>query len=230
MPTGKKDPQTGKPLSRKVGGYKWFEIQDNVAYWEEFEQVKVITPAIEKNTAFTVDEGGFFSNDKTSICVTPEPYFLTAILNSSVSWWIIQQTESAKQNAFYEFKPMYITALPIPSAEDWQKEIIEKLVDYILFLTKEGDAQHRLLINYFEAIINALVYELFLTDELHAAGKRFFEPLAAESLPSLADHSGDELRIIRERFESLSARDHDIRRNLYFLNELESVRIIEGNK
>lgn len=230
MPTGKKDPKTGKPLSRKVGSYKWFEIQDNVAYWEEFEQVKIVTPAIEKNTAFAVDEVGFFSNDKTSICVTPEPYFLTAVLNSSVSWWIIQKTASAKQNAFYEFKPMYVTALPVPSAEGWQKEIIEKIADYILFLTKDDAAQHKLVINYFEAIINALVYELFLADELYAADKRFFEPLVTELLPALADHPGEELPVIKELFDRLSARDNDIRRNLYFLNELESVRIIEGKE
>ena len=116
--------------------------------------------------------------------------------------------------------------LPIPTAEDWQKEIIEKLVNYILFLTKKGAAQHKLLINYFEAIINALVYELFLTDELHAADKHFFKPLTAERLPSLADRPGEELQVISKVFERLSAHDHDIRRNLYFLNELESIRII----
>ena len=60
------------------------------------------------------------------------------------------------------------------------------------------------------------------------ADKRFFEPLARESLPSLADHNGKEIQVIREQFESLSARDHAIRRNLHSLSELESVRINEG--
>jgi adenine-specific DNA-methyltransferase len=216
-------------IKRDDQGMYFWELRA-CKYWEEFEQVKIITPAIEKNTAFAVDEVGYYSNDKTSICVTPEPYFLAAILNSSVSWWIIQKTASAKQNAFYEFKPMYVTALPIPSAEDWQKEIIEKLVEYILFLTKEDAAQHKLIINYFEAIINGCVYELFLTEELRAAGKHFFDPLVMEFLPSLHDQPGEELQIISELFERLSARNHDIRRNLYFLNELESVRIIEGKE
>jgi hypothetical protein len=228
MPTGKKDPKTGKPTSRKLGSYKWFEIQDNIAYWEEFEHIKVITPAIEKNTAFAIDNSGYFSNDKTSICVTSEPRFLTAVLNSSLLWWMIQQTASEKQNEFYEFKPMYVTALPIPSAEDWQKSIIEKLVDYILFLASNAAAQHQLVINYLESIINAAVYELFLSDELHAADKYFFEPLAAEDLPVLGAHAGKELEVVRSVFDRLSDVNHLVRKNLYFLDNLESIRIIEG--
>lgn len=98
----------------------------------------------------------------------------------------------------------------------------------ILFLTRDDAAAHKLRINYFEAIINALVYELFLTDELHAADLRFFEPLTREPLPSISDHAGDKMQVIRVQFERLSARDHPLRRDLDSLSELESVRIVEG--
>lgn len=226
MPTGKKDPKTGKSLTRKSGIYKWFEIQDNIAYWEEFQQAKLLIPAIERSTACAIDEEAFFSNDKTSICITSEPRFLSAILNSSLSWWIIQQTASSKQNGYYEFKPMYVSALPIPSAQDWQKEIIETFVDYILFLTK-ADSE-KLIVNYFESVLNALVYELFLADELHAADKHFFQPLQAEKLPKLAEHSDQELATIKDVFTRLSERDHPVRRNLHLLPELEVIRLIEG--
>jgi hypothetical protein len=196
-------------------------------YWEEFEQAKIAYPNICKRNEFAWDEEGFYTNQKTFI-IPDTSKFLLGYLNSSVVNWLFDKLLTKLQNGFYEPSAIYMREFPIPSAEDWQKEIIEKLVDYILFLTKEDAAQHKLSINYFEDIINVLVYELFLTDELHVAGKRFFEPPARESLPSLADHAGSELQIIREQFESLSARDHEIRRNLHFLGELESVRIIEG--
>ena len=32
----------GIPGGRKPGSYEWYEIQDNIAYWREFEQPKVI--------------------------------------------------------------------------------------------------------------------------------------------------------------------------------------------
>jgi len=84
------------------------------------------------------------------------------------------------------------------------------------------------MLGYFEQIIDALVYELYLPDELHAADKRFFEPLTAERLPSLADHEGNELQVISKLFKRLSNVNHPVRKNLYFLDNLESIRIIEG--
>lgn len=225
----KKELMPGAKGGRKPGSYKWFEIQDNVAYWQEFNESKIIYPDIANRCAFAFDENNLYP-DATLFLLPTKSLYQLALLNSSTTQFFIAQISPALRGGFYRFKSIYVSHIPIPSAENWQKEIIEKLVDYILFLTKEDAAQHKLLINYFEAIINALVYELFLMDELHAAGKHFFEPLAAESLPSLADHAGSDLQIIREQFDRLSARDHEIRRNLYFLNELESVRIIEGNK
>jgi hypothetical protein len=214
---------------RKQGSYKWFEIQDNIAYWEEFEQPKIAYPNICKRNEFAWDEDGFYTNQKTFI-IPNSSKFLLGYLNSSIVYWLFDKLLTKLQNGFYEPSAIYMREFPVPSAEEWQKELIEKLVDYILFLTKEDATRHKLVIDYFEAIINALVYELFLTDELHAADKRFFKPLAAERLPVLSDHPGRELQAIRKLFDRLSARGHDIRRNLYFLNELESVRIIEGKE
>ncbi len=91
-------------IGRKVGSYKWYEIQDNIAYWQEFEQPKIIIPAIVNNVEYTLDLCGYYSNDKTSICITDNAYCLLAILNSSIMWWFIQQIASSKQGGFFEFK------------------------------------------------------------------------------------------------------------------------------
>jgi len=72
------------------------------------------------------------------------------------------------------------------------------------------------------------LYELFLHDELHAANKTFFAPLAAERLPALDAITGDKLAALRRIFERLFDKDHIVRQNIFFLDTLESVRIIEG--
>lgn len=214
----------------KQGRFPWYAMSRYASdYYHEFDTPKVVMGRFMNNPTYAFDDTGLFQNDALFF-VAGATKFIVGVLNSSTSWWFLRKICTDLQNGYIQALRQNQEEIPIPSAEDWQKEIIEKLVDYILFLTKEDAAQHKLLINYFEAIINALVYELFLADELHAADKRFFEPLRRESLPSLADHVDDELQIIRKQFESLSARDHDIRRNLYFLGELESVRIIEGNR
>lgn len=77
-------------------------------------------------------------------------------------------------------------------------------------------------------MIDALVYELYLPDEIHTAGKQFFAPLIAERLPALDEIKGDKLTALRQIFERLYDRNHTIRQNIFFLDTIESVRIIEG--
>ena len=61
----------GIPGGRKSGSYQWYEIQDNIAYWQEFEQPKIIVPAITDKVNYAPDKNAYYSNDKTSILIPP---------------------------------------------------------------------------------------------------------------------------------------------------------------
>ncbi|MBC1196026.1 Eco57I restriction-modification methylase domain-containing protein [Microcystis aeruginosa BLCCF158] len=141
-------------IGRKVGSYKWYEIQDNIAYWQEFEQPKIIIPAIVNNVEYTLDLCGYYSNDKTSICITDNAYCLLAILNSSIMWWFIQQIASSKQGGFFEFKPMYVSQIPVVDIDNTQKQAIESLVKQCL----EAKGKE---VKELETKINQIVYELY---------------------------------------------------------------------
>jgi len=119
----------GTEGGRKPGSYEWFELQDNIAYWREFEKPKLVIPAIERECAFACDSQGYFSNDKTSICVSDEAPYLAAILNSTVIWWVMTQTAASRQNGYFEFKPMYLTPLPIPACPDSTKAQLSELAE-----------------------------------------------------------------------------------------------------
>jgi hypothetical protein len=128
----KKRLMPGVPGGRKPGSYEWYEIQDNIAYWQEFERPKIVIPAIEKTVAYAPDLAGHYSNDKTTICVSEQFKCLLAILNSSPMWWFIRSIAATKQGGFYEFKPMYVGQIPIPSTSQADKAALEALVDRIL--------------------------------------------------------------------------------------------------
>jgi adenine-specific DNA-methyltransferase len=205
---------------RKDGSYKWFEIQDNIAYWQEFERSKIIIPAIVHNPDYAIDFSGYYGNDKTNICVTDEMYFISALLNSKTLWWFIQQTAASRQGGFYELKPMYVTQIPIAPAPTPTKTTIETLVQYILHLKATSAAP--LMLDYFEQLLNAIVYELYFPAELH--DMPIASLLQAETLPR-SDASVDELRSI---YATLSHADHPLRQNCDRLAALEIVRLIEG--
>lgn len=229
LPKPDKWPTNKSWPGRKAGSYKWYEIQDNIAYWAEFEQAKIVVPAITDYVNYAPDYDGYFSNDKTSIILPPSVPYLLAILNSQVSWWATQQSFASKQGGFYEFKPMYFSQLSIPTASSQQQEIIERVANYLIWLKQPGGSYTPVTENYLEQLLNGLVYELFFPEDLHAQKLFMFGHTEKAKLPHIANipkqkRSG----LIQETFQRISDLNHPIRSCLFSLRSLEVVRLIEG--
>ena len=158
---------------RKPGSYKWYEIQDAVDYYKEFEMPKIIIPAIVNGASYAYDDKGIYSNDKTSIIPTDDKYLL-GLLNSKVLEFFIHSISSTKQGGYYEYKPMYVSQLPIVITDKALHDKIVSLVDRMLDLNKklqaakiahEKDLLERQ-IKITDDQIDRLVYELYgLTEE-----------------------------------------------------------------
>ena len=145
-------------LSKRAGEQAWYELQASPGDTERFEQPKIVIPAIANSTQYVADSRGYFSNDKTSICVSNELHFLLALLNSNTLWWFIRHTAASKQGGFYEFKPMYVAALPIPAASVTDKARLTELAERAAEQTEAGDAAG---LRATERETDAIVYRLF---------------------------------------------------------------------
>ncbi|MGB4774642.1 MAG: Eco57I restriction-modification methylase domain-containing protein [Daejeonella sp.] len=76
--------QTGEKGTRKKTSNKWFETQDSISYWEEFEKEKIIYPNMTKFLPFVFDKGAFYTNQKCFIITGTNLSYLTAIFNSKL--------------------------------------------------------------------------------------------------------------------------------------------------
>ncbi|MGB9594228.1 MAG: TaqI-like C-terminal specificity domain-containing protein, partial [Anaerolineae bacterium] len=166
---------------RKPGRYEWYEIQDTVDYYAEFEKPKIIAPSIVSLATFAFDIGVFYSNDKTSVVGTDDLYLL-GVLNSRVCDFVLRETASTKQGGFFEQKPMYLSPLPIrvlnleDPAERAMHDRMVALVEEMLRLKREHaeaeaaleDRRHDLAraIERTDREIDRLVYQLYgLTED-----------------------------------------------------------------
>lgn len=192
-----------KLIDRSDQGRYFWELR-SCAYWEEFNQPKIIVPAITDNVNYATDLIGYFSNDKTSIIVSEDWRYIIAILNSSISWWVTKQLYSTKQGGFFEFKPMYVSAFPIPSISSYHRNIIEPLVDNILKNIYRTE---------YEALLNGLVYELFFPEDLHHNGIQLFDACANAGIT-----------------EHLFCPEHPIQTMLLNLQNIKVVQVIEQVK
>ena len=152
----KSDKQT---QGRKPGSYKWFEIQDNIAYYKEFERPKISWCHFATSPIFSYDSEKFFSNDKAYILPTDD-LCLLAVLNSAVTAFIISKLSPPVRGGFHEMRIIFIEQLPIAAASAAQKTAIIKLVETILSAPDSPDVPR------LEAEIDKLVYRLYgLTPE-----------------------------------------------------------------
>jgi hypothetical protein len=215
--------------------YEWYALaRPRPEAMNEFNENKVLVPAIEDGVDYASDIEGYLSNDKTSFFIPPSIPYSLAIVNSPISWWIARQTFPEKQNGYYEFKPTYISRLPIPDATPAQQDWCERLAEALIWLHRPGasttsvDAPVSLMADYFEQWLNGLVYELFFTAELHSRNLHIFDETAKVAPLALAKLSDTE-KLIRLTgvFKQTYDANATLRAMLFSLRSLETVRIIE---
>jgi hypothetical protein len=130
--------QEGAEKRYDKGDY-WWELR-TCDYYSEFEKPKIITPSIVQKASFTFDERSYYSNDKTNIIGSASLYLL-AILNSKLADVLIHSIASTKSGGFFEYKPMYISQIPVKEiktqTDKAAQQNIETLVKTILELKPE---------------------------------------------------------------------------------------------
>jgi hypothetical protein len=116
--------------TRKKTTGKWFEIQDSIAYWEDFNKPKIIYPNITKHLPFTLDYNNNYLNDKCFILTGEKLYFLVSFLNSNLFRFCFENAFPELQGNSKEIKKFIIENIPIKEIEDESqfKYLVEDII------------------------------------------------------------------------------------------------------
>ncbi len=117
-PANWNDKGQGDWQGRKAGPYKWYEIQDTIAYAQEFEKPKIIFPDIAKGCTFVFDDAGFYSTNTTYFMpVDATQKYLTALLNSSLIEFFFRKISALIRGDYLRFFTQSVTQIPIRRIE-----------------------------------------------------------------------------------------------------------------
>lgn len=116
-------------IKRQDHGRYWWELR-SCAYWQEFEENKIVWPDISKLPRFSMDtERHYLGN--TGYAIPNGDYYLLGILSSWATWFMIskiaQPLRLRGDRWQYRLFPQYMERLPIPDATDDEKETIGAL-------------------------------------------------------------------------------------------------------
>jgi adenine-specific DNA-methyltransferase len=160
--SGKKYPNLGFDARKKTNN-KWFETQDQIAYYAEFEKEKVVWQELAQGSQFALDEEGrFFVSNTAYIMTGTHLRYLLGYLNSRLNeitysrWYCTKLGSSGTR-----WLNQHVLSIPVPPITPENQSLvsqIESLVDQIL-ARKRGNppADTREL----ERAIDDIVYRLY---------------------------------------------------------------------
>ncbi|MGC8482552.1 MAG: TaqI-like C-terminal specificity domain-containing protein, partial [Thermodesulfobium sp.] len=160
--SGKKYPELGFNARKKTGN-KWFETQDQIAYYQEFEKERVVWQELAQGSQFDYDEIGEFFVTNTGYILTGENLkYLLGYLNSKLNefayekWYCTKLGEKGTR-----WLNQHVVNISIPSIISFNNIIVKKietLVDKILAAKKQNSQADTI---EWEREIDELVYQLY---------------------------------------------------------------------
>ena len=140
-----------KPLEeslkrRQDQGRYWWELRA-CAYWDEFEQPKVIYQDITWTPSFCLDIINTYTNNTVYFLPTSDPWVL-AVLNSPAGWWFAWRKAQHGKDEALRFFTVFMEQFPIPVPSAEQREFYESDVNRLVELTETHQETVRNLLDW----------------------------------------------------------------------------------
>ena len=117
--------------SRKKTNNKWFETQDSIAYWDDFNKPKIMYPNMTMFLPFYYDTTRFLQNDKSFMITGENIAFLTAFLNSSLFKYCFRNSFPELQGGTRELRKIFFEKIPVMQPDEGTEKYFKQLVDDI---------------------------------------------------------------------------------------------------
>ena len=181
---------------RKPGKYHWYEIQDSIEYWREFEKPKIMYQDIAWRAQFCLDKDGRMSNNTVHFVVSDDKWLL-AVLNSPLAWWLswrcAQHGKDEALRLFTDYMECFPVARPATKSQDAASAVTDRLIE----MTKGQQTTRRQILDWLrvEYEVEKATLKLqspidldcdgFVSEVRKVRGKK--KPLSAAGLANLRD-------------------------------------------
>lgn len=152
------DKNGDKISTRKKSNNQWFETQDNIAYWKDFENPKIIYPNMTKFLPFTYDHNGILINDKCFLLTGEKLFYLVSFLNSKLFKFCYADAFPELQGNSKEVKKFILENLHFKEVDEKIDKYFGNKVKQILKL-KKNDTNYNTTI--LENEIDKMVYSIY---------------------------------------------------------------------
>ena len=214
--------------------YEWYALQRCAAsYYLEFDKAKIVWGLTADKWAFAYDDEKHYLPSNGYILTSewlPVKYILS-VLNSKLMQFYFSFSGIMTAGGAYTLKHETIKEMPVKELKEEEQIPFISLTEMILFLANNSneviaDTQNKIVLDYFEQVLNGCVYELYFPDEMKKAGVEILE-LVAKDLESVKKLSNE--KAIAKLYEQWQESKNEIRNRLLLMATRcpETIGIIE---
>jgi adenine-specific DNA-methyltransferase len=208
----------------------------NNSYSEKSQKPKIIIKGLTLLDA-CLDYYAEIIPGKSTLIITKDEidaddlYAILGIINSRLPlFYIKEKYRGSSYNQGVNFNTDMINNLPIPKIQDKVRGQFKSFSKYLIHLLERevDDVKYQLMPTYFEQIIDGMVYELYFPELIKKRKREIIQHLG--DLPEFTDKmSGEQkMKICKTVFSRLNEREHPVRVNLFYMNSIPEIAIIEG--
>lgn len=213
------------------GQHHWLELDNNPNddYLNRFLKPKIIWGNLNKEASFSVDLSGIFVNAPSNFLTTNSDdvsiLYLAAILNSSLTTFLMKFIGYVRRGGYVEYKKVFVERLPVPQIQKKETLPFEVLASYIIALYSSSmqnpvneyvDNAH--IVSLFEEVLDAMVLQLYFKEDFAQAGIEFIK-FVERDFESIEGKSEDEqIEIIHRGYQKMRGKDNEIRNNLKLMD------------
>ena len=138
---------TSPEKARKLTNNKWFETQDSISYWDDFNKPKILWKRVGSILRFSYDESGKLGLDSTCFATGKGIAYLCCVLNSPMGHFLLKDAPKTGTGDLL---------ISVQAVEPIKIPIIDNDSEYISYLHRFEQTDEEA-----ERIINAHIYELY---------------------------------------------------------------------
>ena len=187
-------------LEKRDGTQKWYELQHVGTHPEKMFATKLGFSRQSHNPTFAIDKNeGVY--DHTGFYTTESDYYLVALLNSSVLWYLIRKNSIKKPDGTYELSAAEIEKLPVPDAPGLVRGRMGQLSDFChdTVLTRNDLIKHFRGMTAYNLLPEGLSSKL--TQRLHNWFSLEFDTFRSEIVDSFkTDIPADDIQLWNDYF------------------------------
>lgn len=214
------------------GQHHWLELDNTPSetFFRKLDSEKIIFSEIVSEPQFCYDNKGLYPEATSFFLIGDNLKWLIAFLNSEPITLIFRLFYAGGELVGkFRYKKTFLLNLPIPEPIEKYEETIIKIVDYLTFIKdpEEHIDIDSSIIQFWEKLIDSLVYNVLFETEFKNAKKEIFSHLKDLQPINEGKSKEKKLAIIVDAFDIYYDREHPVRFSMETIDSIEPVRIIK---